>query len=96
MRLPMMLTPVRSERVLDDLIVGAGLAALAELQVSPEVALREDPAVELAPLGPPILVGRVAGVLQVHAWRCEISVEGDARRGRTPCSSVRAFRGVVW
>jgi hypothetical protein len=36
--------------VLDDLVVRAGLAAVAELQPLAEVALREDPALELAPL----------------------------------------------
>src|SRR5262245_14802411 len=66
------------ERVLDDLMVGAGLAVLAELQILPEESRRQNPAVELAPLGTPILVARVVGVLQVHAGRYEISVEGDA------------------
>jgi hypothetical protein len=66
------------ERVLDDLVVFAGLAALAELRRLPEEPLPKEPALELAPLSPPILVGRIAGVLQVHARRREISIEGDA------------------
>src|SRR5262249_37429528 len=66
------------ERLLEDLIVSAGLAAFAELQILAEKTLREDPAVELAPLRPPILEARIAGVGQVHAGRYEISVEGDA------------------
>src|SRR5262249_51474891 len=43
-----------------------------------EEALRQDPALELAPLVRPGLEARIAGVGQVHAGRCEISVEGDA------------------
>src|SRR5262249_116096 len=66
------------ERVLEDLIVRAGLAAVAELQVLAEEARREDPAVELAPLRAPVLEGRLGGVGEGHAGRYEISVEGDA------------------
>src|SRR5262249_55506591 len=66
------------ERVLDDLVVRAGLAAVAELQHLAEEACREDPAVELAPLGPPVLEGGSARVGNVHAGRYEIPVEGDA------------------
>ena len=58
--------------------IGAGLAAVAELQPLAEEALREDPALELAPLGPPVLEGRIVRVRQVHAGRYEVAVEGDA------------------
>src|SRR5262249_4488790 len=82
------------ERVLDDLVVRAGLAAVAELQHLAEEALREDPALELAPLGRPVLEGRIAGVGHVHAGRCEISVEGhvDTKNPLSHCSGPCA----VW
>src|SRR5262249_19017013 len=83
-----------AERVLDDLVVAAGLAALTELQPLPEESRREDPALELAPLGAPILVGRVAGVLRVHAGRCEISVEGDADAEEPPAHLYGPF--AMW
>ena len=43
-------------------VVGAGLAALAEVEVLAEVALRKIPALQRRPLAPPVLVGRVIGV----------------------------------
>ena len=109
MRLPITLAPVRSN-VSRDVVVAPFLAALAELQVLPEEALREDPRLQLHPLLTHQLLGKLGRDETVqrhrhaeehlpgprHVPAHERRLRRGGRPGRTASSATRCASGSRW